>query len=431
MKSMGKWNLWAAVSVLAVGLAGCSGDGSTGVVTPPPGGSSRSVPIVNLGSNSTVSVVYLSGQDRKSRGIGSQIADIQTVQLQNGPADFVPGSEQVTPSTLSVQLDGYTVNQRDISIPMAGVAEKSYTEYPFIIDQLREVTDASGNTILRSSAGTYAYETPDPFDVRVKVFPGRQTALQVRLDDQTVKWVAGQNVLFDEDRFTNLNYDPISKSIKGYLSDYLSFDISAMSAADRPNIDATGNPAERIYFSGDGIAISEGMGTGSVFELLDPVSIKSGTVRLGSTIAGKKAANTYKLDETDPGLNLLTALVGTWKEYSDIVTPTDTVSMISLPNSEEDTRETLVLFRRNTAGKITAMWHGYVDYSTTNTSTGIFRLFPIKTLASGQTTGEEVAGTVSGIVRSNSVVKRADWDASGTIPGSFGFPLNGAYAVVR
>ena len=77
------------------------------------------------------------------------------------------------------------------------------------------------------------------------------------------------------------------------------------------------------------------------------------------------------------------------------------------------------------------MWHGYVDYSTTNTSTGIFRLFPIKTLASGQTTGEEVAGTVSGIVRSNSVVKRADWDASGTIPGSFGFPLNGAYAVVR
>lgn len=431
MKSIGLWSKWIAAAGVAAVMVGCSGDGGGGGVVIPPGGTSRSVPLINLGTNSTVSVVYLSGQDRRSRAVGSQIADIQTIQLQNGPSDFVPGSEQITSSTLSVQLDGYTINQRDISIPMAGQTEKNLTEYPLVIDQLREVTDSSGSTVLRSAPGTFAYETPFPFDVRVKVLPGRQTSLQVRLDDLTVQWLPGQNVVFDEDRFTNLNYDPVSRSIKGFLSDYLSFDISGVASGERPNVDSTGNPAERIYFSGDGIAISEGLGVGSVFELLDPIAIKSGTVIEGATIAGKKAANTYKLDETDPGLNLKTALLGTWKNYSDIVTPTDTVSMISLPGSEEDDRETLVLFRRNSAGRISGMWHGYVDYSTTDLTTGIFRLFPISTLASGQSSGDEVAGTVSGVVRSNGVVIRANWDATGTIPGSFSFPTSGAYAVVR
>lgn len=418
------------VSAMATVLVGCSGDGGGGAVVVPPV-ASRSVPLINLGTNSTVSLVYLSGQDRRSRGVGSQIADIQTVQLQNGPSDFVPGTEQVTPSTLSVMLDGYTINQRDIAIPMAGQVEKNFTEYPLIIDQLREVTDSSGSTVLRSAPGTYAYETTDPFDVRVKVLPGRSTSLQVRLDDLTVQWIPGQNVVFDEDRFTNLNYDPVSLSIKGFLNDYISFDISNMPSGDRPVVDSTGGAAERIYFSGDGIAISEGLGTGSVFELLDPIAIKSGTVREGATIAGKKAANTFKLDETDPNLNLKTALVGTWKNYSDVITPTDTVTMVAFPGSEEDNRDTLVLFRRNSGGVISGMWHGYVDYSTTDTTTGIFRLFPIATLADGQTTGDEVAGTVSGIVRSGGVVRRANWDATGTLPGSFSFPNNGAFAVFR
>ncbi|MCE9558089.1 MAG: hypothetical protein K8R88_03990, partial [Armatimonadetes bacterium] len=287
------------------------------------------------------------------------------------------------------------------------------------------------NTVNRTPANTLAYEAPNPFDIRATAFPGRYTTVQVRLDDKTLKWVPGSNVQFDEDNFTSINYDPLILAIRGHISDYIAFDLTNVPSGERPVVESTGNPAEKVLFSGDGIAISEGLGSSSVFELLDPVVIKSGTISEGPVINGKKALNSYKLDETDPSLSIKTALVGIWRNSTEVISATDTVSMVAFPNSDDNNRQTLVLFKQNSAGKISGMWHGYVDYDATDTTKGVFKLFPIGTLTTGETTGQEVNGTVSNITRANGAVKRADWDATGTLPLNFSFPATGAFSVVR
>ncbi|MCE9559852.1 MAG: hypothetical protein K8R88_12995, partial [Armatimonadetes bacterium] len=134
MNMIQNWK-WIAALALVGSIAGCSGDGAAagggggggGVIT-------RSVPGVTLGTKGVVSVVFLSGQDRRSRGVGSQIADINSIQLQNGPSDYIPSTDVVQLSPLSVQLDGYTINQRDIQVSLNGAASKSFTEYPLIIN---------------------------------------------------------------------------------------------------------------------------------------------------------------------------------------------------------------------------------------------------------------------------------------------------------
>lgn len=415
--------------MLAIGCGGNGEGGGGGGGSA--GGGGRSYPTVSLGSSGFVSATFLSGKDR--RAVGSQLAVFKFIQFQNGVADYIPNTANINFSPLTVQLDGYTINTRDIVVNFgASEASKSYVEYPLQVTQMQEIIDDEGNVNDLTSANGIAYVAPNPFDTRIRCFPGRRTAVQIRLDEDIIRFDQAFGVVFDEDRFTDLNYDLRYKAIRGFLADYVSFDLTNMADADRPTVTATADPADRIFFSGDGIAISTGVGSQSAFELLDPIAIKSGTVHLGSIIGGVATQNTYFLDEEDAGMNLVTALTGTWKDETKVISnPSSTTTAISFPTSDDGNNQQFVVYQKNAAGQIIAMFQGEIIIGVGNDITkGRFTIFPVSTVDDAIPT-DQVDGTLSNLVYVNGVVVRGDWDVTSALPASYTMPTSGGFSVFR
>ncbi len=422
----------SAILVLAAAIIGCGGgggdNGTTGT-TGTTGSTERSVPTVNLAQNGLVNVTFLSGADR--RAPGSQIAVIKKVEFLNGVTNVIPDTQNVVDQPISVLLDGYTINSRQFSVSFdATTPVQTFTEFPFEVAQLQEEDPTAPNGIRDlTSANSVAIQPSQPFDVDLKVYPGRQTSLQVRLDDQTIFYDDATGVNFDEDRFTSLNYDLRTRSIRGFISDYVSFDLSGMDEQDRPVTTGSGEAADKILFSGDGIAISKGLGTDSIFELLDPVAIKSGTIAEGPVIGGQRTQNSYTLQELDPIDTPVAALTGIWRPYSDVLSSNSEINAVAFPNSTDDTRQQLVFYKVS-GGKIVALWQGEVQYGVNGDNTkGVFSVFPVNTVVEAEPTGE-VSGTISNITYVNGVVRRADWDIA-SAPAEFPFGNSGAFVVLR
>lgn len=421
---------WVAAAAVVTGIVGCGGSGGSGVVPAGSGptgalsASGRAVPSVNLGSTGFIQAVFLSGLDR--RAVGSQIAVLRDVNFQNGTSDVVPTTESATINEVTVMLDAYSINSREIPVNLNGAPSRAFSEFPLQVSEIREVVDGNGNTQLL--AGPNALNVPDPFDVRIRTFPGRQTAVQIRLDESSLRVDNTLGLFFDEDAFTKANYDPLLKAIKGHISDYVAFDLSGIRSVDRPVVDALGEPADRVYFSGDGIAISNGIGTDSIFELLDPVSIKAGAVYNGAVLNGVKAPNTYRLDELDPGDFLVTAQTGIWRNYSDVIVDNGTVNMVAFPSSDDDTRQQIVIYRK-AGSTIDAMWQGEIEYAS-DMKSGTFHIFPVGDVDDA-IPSQEVSGTITGVSVVNGVAYKGDWNITSAVPGGFPFPSSGGFGVFR
>jgi hypothetical protein len=297
---------------------------------------------------------------------------------------------------------------------------------------------------------TYVDVTPPPsesFDARIRVLPGRDSSLPIFLDDSMFS-ESGGVVSFDRDQFElRNNIEGVGDPILTYFSDYVSFDISAMSSADRPLL-SNGSAATRVFVSGDNYALGAPGGTSNRFEVLTLDSIEPivGTYGLEGTIAGRSTPGTYTLRQADPsdltGIAQITAAAGVWRDSARTFTGFGTFEFILFPTSRlepssgagdnglrPDEDQELAIVQRNGAGQVTSFYFGYADLST-----GEFFAYPIRNLVDASVTGE-VTGILSNFRNANGgstssfdLVRSGSFTFTG---GSGGFPTSGTFTVYR
>lgn len=440
MKDSMKWLLCAFAAVF---VAGCGGSGD-GRVPPPPPGPDRSAPTIVLGNTAGLTTTFISGQGR--RAPGSLIAVIQRIAYQNNVDDIIPVLDQSTFPELKVELDAYSINSRTFSVSVPGdQGSRFMTQFPLEVFSLEQENDFGGTDLLTQNPPALLAEPP--FDIQLRMFPGRYSSVQVNLDDAILNW-DGFGVTFDRDLFIFRNYNEFTNTMTSFLSDQISFDLSAMPAEDRPLM-TNGDPAEAVLYSGDAIAMSRGFGFDGSFELLDPVRVEQGIIRPGPILGGVQAPGTYTLLELDPrdleGLTKITALQGSWRSYKSVMTDFPVYSMVAMPNSGDDDRQTLLVWKHNPDGQITAMWQGTLRYTVaagTPPTTGFFSLWPIGQIDDADA-ANEVKGFVSNLITRPTYatvngrrvvvgydVLKGDYNVTETNP-LFPFPLQGGFAVFR
>lgn len=429
------WLLLAGMTVAVVGCGGGGGNGGGGVIIPP---ENRSRPSVALGEKGVVQTVFLSGSGRAA---GSQVAEINVIRFSDGTPNFIPSADNALNQGIRIALDGFTINQRTFGVDFAGNSGKTFTQFPMEIARMF-VEQGDGSVSPLTPEGTNAFVPPVPFDTKLRVLPGRVSTLTVRLNDQILAFSnATSSVIFNSDLFISQNYDQNQNAMASQFSDYLSFDISRMPANLRPPLSISGTPAERVFYSGDGIAMSVGMGQSSEFELLDPVNIRGGKVSLGPVIGPNgnaiQGSNVFILDDAGPNATSVTSIIGTWKNFEKAVQVTDSVTALAFPSSRETDstsdmeEQQFLVFASDGTGNVSNMWQGQVFYNTAGDPTrGTFRLFPIATITDAIPT-EEVSGIVSNLTFRNGVVTGGDWDITSATPSSWNFPLLGGFSVYR
>jgi hypothetical protein len=382
------------------------------------------VPTVNLPAGTDVQIYYLSGAGR--RAVGSQTAQLNNIRVQNGGIDQLPTSQ--TGTNVRIQLDGYTNNSFNFSTTLApGLVFKTYTEFPFRVDKIDEEQPGGGLTTVFNGP---PFEVTPPLALDMTLYAGRQVTLQVNINDQMLRF-DGSSVVFDQAQFVAENYDPIDNRMNSFLSDQISFDLTNMAAGKRPSM-LNGQTADRVFFSGDQIAVSKGFHTDGTFNVLNPVLIEDGRIEQPSNV-GVPLPGSYSVIEPDPrditGLMQITALQGKWKEYTEVLNNLQsgaTVNMIVMPNSRRTNEMQVVAFNRNANGQITDMWQGVAKFNGVGSTIDLFSLDQLD-----EGTGNNPAsGTLAGFVVQNGVVTQGTYTIAAP-PAGFPLALTGNFVVLR
>lgn len=417
---MRKWWIGFVAAALVVGCGG----GSTGGGTSGGGGGGGgggSTFATNLGASTDVQFLFLTGDSRRSPG--SEYAEMGLIRLQNGPGDVIPSTSSGTP--IRAQLDGYTINSFNFSVTLpAGTNSKTFTEFPLRIDRIFD-EQADGSQVQVFPAGGGApFEVSPAIPVDVTLFPGRQVSLAVYLNNGSL-WVDASGLNFDRTEFERENFDPISGKMNGYLADCVSFDISGMAAADKPDMN-NGGKASRVYFSGDAIGLSNGFDTVGSFNMIFPATIDDGVAKPPVDLGGSIAPGTYTVVEADPrdplGAGTITSLQGIWKAYTEVLSNTPDSALIVFPNSRLSNEKQVVLITK-TGGVITGLWQGTATFAGSASAT--VELWPISQIrdASAANTG---SGTLTTAVTSGGEAKSGTFTLTTT---SAGMPTSGQFIV--
>jgi hypothetical protein len=393
---------------------GVTGGGVTG------GGTGLPAPTVNLGTSTNAKIQYLSGQGR--RAVGSQFAILDIIRVQNGDADVAPVDQNT--STLNVQLDGYTINSFDFSVQVpAGTPSKTYTQFPLRVERILQENATGGQTTVYPGPSVLL----GTFPVNFTAFPGRDVTMLVKLDDAMLGFnTTTSTVRFDRTIFEDENFDPVLGTMVGFISDHVSFDISAMPAAQRPRLQNS-EAADMVMFTGDQIAISKGFGGIGTFNMLRPLLVEDGIVR--QTTGG----GTYTVIEPDPrdpnpiSLPQLTSLEGAWRPYTAVLNNLQSFNMVVFPNSRGLNEYQAVAFNRNGSGQITAFWQGSLTLS--GTASGTIEMWSLDQLVPATATNP-ANGTASSLIVQNGVVTGGQFTFT-TPPAGFPFPTTGNFVVLR
>lgn len=268
----------------------------------------------------------------------------------------------------------------------------------------------------------------------VRVLSGRTTSIPVYLDDAAlsptfVDPTTGLNYL-DRTYFNKRNYFDYTQDakIEASYADAVMFDIS--NVGTKAVMQTTGNNAQRIYFTGDAISLSEGTSTGK-FESLNPYGAFPGTFTSPVQISSQVAPGTYLLtnsrasdDPTQPPTKYPTIL-GTWRSYTEVIANPSTFELIAFPNSGERAQFDLAAMVRDASGKITDFYYGIVDVQANTV-----QLYPLSSLQKGSVTNQ-INGTLTAVFDSSgaaitsvgtadiSRVRTATVSFSGSIPSGF------------
>lgn len=415
--------------IAAVALAvviGCGGGGGNagggGGANGGGGGNTNPVPTVVLDDVAQVQLLFASGQGR--RAPGSTYATIQNFQIQNGPTDFVPSTFQGSAAPIRTQLDGYSLNAATFSEYMS-TPERIFTELPIEIARI-DREDSSGNL---QTVFTGPYRTSPPFKLRGTLMPGRQSSIQINLNDSIVS-VTGNTLNFNRAAFERENYDPADNRVNSFLTDMVSFDLSAVPVAERPEMLNGNGACDRVFFSGDLIGLGKGFGTPGSFELLSPLVIDEGVLKAKSTVGGRPIPGTYTALEPDPRDPFnpdanISALLGIFREHDEVLTDIPEFTVLVLPNSRGSIDNHVVAFL-SAGGKITKIWQGVARFN--NNTSGVIEIWSLDQLDDG-TANNKAKGTIN-YTKSGGVVKKGTVSFS-VKPSGFPFPDTGGFAVFR
>lgn len=404
-------------------MVGCggAGDGGGGTTGGGPGGGTGGAFSVNLPASTDVQVLYLSGDNRRSPG--SQYVELGLIRLLNSDTDFIPPTQSGSP--IRLQLDGYSINSYNFAVTLpTGTPFKTYNMFPLRIDRVLE-EDAAGDL---TQVFLGPFETVPALDVDFTLFPGRQVSLAVYLNNGNT-FVDGTGFNFDRTEFERENYDPIDMRMNSFLSDFVAFDISSMAASARPQMN-NGAPAQKVFFSGDAIAMSAGVDTAGSFNMLFPATIDDGIIRNPIDLGGNRTPGAYTVVESDPrdplGLGTITSLQGRWKDYTEVLNNTPDNALIVFPNSRRDLTMNAVLVRK-AGGTVTALWQGVVRWDGVSTSAEV-EVWSVDQIRSTDPAVNPAVGTVT------VTVGTADQPSSGsysftTPPAGFPFATTGSFLV--
>lgn len=463
VKHLKNWTLFAATATLGVAglLSGCGGGGSTANTTgglSSGGGGNGRLPTVTLNNFANVQMVFLSGAGR--RAPGDLVAVIQQIQIERtnaqGQQEFAPNTDQLLLPRLNIQLNGYTLNSRTFNVRLEqGEPGRLYDKFPFEIYSLAQINDQGGLDDLTSS--NPAFVADPPLELSAGLLPGRQTSIQIALDDQTITYDNTNGLVFDRALFETKNYDPFTNSIRGFLSDYFYFDISGMPANLRP-VRNNGSLSDAVLFSGDAIGISTGLDTPENFEVLSPQRIEFGTITKTPLPGSDVPYGSYTLQELDPrdltGTAKIASLQGYWRPYTQVLGNLNTAFMIAFPSSEElfptssgQNQQQVIYVQRNGGGTIIDMYAGTITYDASGPTAptgGTIKLYPINQLPSGSAENE-ISGTVSNLVTQpfniydesgqivpvSYFVRSGDFSLTTIGAATFSLPQSGSFVVLR
>jgi len=434
-----------AVAAVAV-VIGCGGGGTSS--TPPAatttGGNrtGQSVAVVSMpNTGATLDTAFLSGQGRAAGDILAHISRVEYLG-PNGNA------ETRLADGINVLLNGYTANHITLDTPIsASQNSETFNQFHLQVDYLeQENPDGSFTSPITGPTG---FAVDELFDSSVTAFPGRTTSLQVYLDDATITLVNGVPT-FNRNLFLQNNTTSGNPNVTGFLSDYVMFDISNDPTKVTLN---DGSTANRIYFSGDRIAISTNapVSPGFItstsqgeFEVFDPVENiignysesgpASGVTTGPPGSGGLKFPGTYTLKAPNPldlsGTALITSLAGTWRPVGQVISSLGPFEVILLPHTSDSNQQDAVAFTEDSTGHVTSLYYGVADLTADTIS-----LFPLTDLASGATTGE-IDGTLSALEDNTSTtvtipqsVRQGTYTLKGTLPT--GFTSTGRFIVFR
>jgi hypothetical protein len=321
-------------------------------------------------------------------------------------------------------LNGYTHQIINLAVPTLN--SRFFQNYLLEVKQIR-VDNGSPFPDVFPAGGSEPLVSME-FPASIRALPGRVTSVAVRLDDTMFDVnAADPDDIFQEDIFraANLVENPVQgvDTLNGFLGDYVMFNLSGMATADRPLL-SDGNPAGKVYFSGDFIALSTG-GTSGTFEVLTTLGFVNGSfgpvINLPGPGGNKPPFGTYTLLQADPrdddpsdddfpgpSVAQITALEGTYYNLADVVGNLSSFEMISFPRSQERevldgegnpilrelSQQDVILIRRN-GNTITNMYFGEIDFGSTLGDPAVIRAYPIGQVDDG-TANNEIEGTVSG-----------------------------------
>lgn len=408
---------WVAATLIGVALVGCQGGnggvsggsggtgggGGGGGTGGGGGGGVTLAPVVALpDTKSHVSLTFLSGQGRRSPG--SLYAEITGMTLTGNGSDVVPPNLAIDGGLpfIRTQLDGYTVNKASFTQDLAPFSsstssktgEKVFQNLDIFLNKMyQENTDGS-----LSALGTPP--TLPTFDLLAKLFPGRYTNITTYFNDSEFTIDSTGAITFDEPAWEVENFKSGLTMLRANLSDFVSFDISGLAAADKPSMSA-GTKADKFMVTGDQTGLGSGFGTDGSFDLVDEGFITAGVLTKPVVIGGvggpDTANGTYNVTEPDPralppDVALLSAVQGIWRPFDKLINNLSGTAMIVFPSSH-DTADQVVAVKLDTAGKVTALWFGTVTFSG---NTGNFTMYPVSAASTLDKTGvPTVNGTVS------------------------------------
>lgn len=442
------WWFVFALGVLSIGCGGGVGNAGTtttgGTTTTTGTANPVPAPAVVLSDNANMQFTVVTGQGR--RALESHIVSIPNLSVRNDEFDFVGLS-----GSINATLESYSLASLSTAytIPIT-LFYKHFSTMPLAITSFT-IIDSGG-----AQSNWSGLLQPTPFDADVLLSRGRDTTLQFTMNDAIVSMVSlAIGPVFDRDQFILENYRPLSNKVESLFSDYVAFDISGLSGADRPNL-KNGADAEKALFSGDAISVSAGFGSFGTMQILDPildptVTQDQGVINEPIIIGGIPTEGVYTLFEPDPRFidptdGIIVSLQGRWRPYTQVLTGLGQYAMIIFPSSRSfdtggidfsgnpiyDSEEfTAVYIARNTSGQITALWQGPARFTGPNANE--IRLSRIRDVVSGLEVDPAV-GTLSVPIFSRGIVTSGTFTfSSGSVPAEFTtrFPLTGSYRVFR
>jgi hypothetical protein len=438
--------LSAITAAILIGCGGGGGGKSSTVTTGTTGvpGATQpgdSIEMVNLPAPSQpagrINVAYLPLQ---GRGLSDLTVTLRNIEFALGAQSFI----EPLASPVTFITNGNQVQQKSASVPVVDGNSQRFDTFDLNVDT---VTDVPNNFTVGSTDSPFINEMP--FPASISVFPSRESTMPVFLNDGMFNIVEPdpvaeppitESITFLPDVFTSANGSPMN----GFISDFLSFDISQM-GAKRPLM-STGAVANRVYFSGDKFAFSVA-GPSGYFEMLteDATHPKAGEFQDPAVINNIQTPGVWRTqvpDPTDPTHTAqITELFGIFRFMVDpavqtrsMVINTGSFEVITMPKTPDDDTQQILLIAFN-GNKATNMYWGDAHFSSGN-----FVAFPLNDLASGSAVGA-IQGTLSGFLNKNAApvtigaptdtanVRYGRYAIQGTVP--VGFNRSGRFVVFR